>query len=450
MSLDFSHPNPQGAERGERPGLLRAEAGRRSARRVRASSPDRAHPQAAPLRDPKHQALPLGARGQRQEHRGSAGSSPTRDIARALQRPHVLPLRGSGKWAVLDASQILFRIAAELFDRHTSDRLAEADGHWKKILKSHSTTASSSRSACSVKETDGSTSAGGRARSFFKLRQDFKLSAGVRKQFRDYGETKQTVLQDLIKAISWTTSRKRSPRRGGPERAAAHRRRRPARQAAHRGPAAGRLRHQPERPPRAAAPRPLHRPDVRALQRRGAGRDPAERGGPLPRPRPQDGARHVEPGGRVHLVERPSASSTRSSRQRVDAGLIEPDAIRLAAIYAGGVLRDFFHLLREGVALAMYNEHEGPRRRGHALRDRGRAAPRLGGALRARLRGARPHPPHGRAAHCIEDADGYLALARVIECWNGKVLFDAMHPLLWFVSSASTRRESYVRARRRP
>src|SRR5262249_35838639 len=42
--------------------------------------------------------------------------------------------------------------------------------------------------------------------------------------------------------------------------------------------------------------------------------------------------------------------------RRVEPALVEREAIRLAAIYSGGVLRDFFRLLREGVLLATYND----------------------------------------------------------------------------------------------
>ena len=40
------------------------------------------------------------------------------------------------------------------------------------------------------------------------------------------------------------------------------------------------------------------------------------------------------------------------------------------------------------------------------------------------------HIHHHNALRTADD-QRYLALGRVLECWNGKVLFD-VHPLLWF------------------
>ena len=114
--------------------------------------------------------------------------------------------------------------------------------------------------------------------------------------------------------------------------------------------------------------------------------------------------------------------------RRVGKGLVEPDAIRIAAIYSGGVLRDFFRLLRAGILLALYND-----------------MPTVDGvAMGYAIAEERRHesiglygPDYQALIHVHQTNDlpsvgdrRYLALSRVIESFNGTVWFDAS-PILW-------------------
>jgi hypothetical protein len=113
---------------------------------------------------------------------------------------------------------------------------------------------------------------------------------------------------------------------------------------------------------------------------------------------------------------------------RAKEDLIAPEAIRLAALYAGGVLRDFFHLLREGIRLARYNQLD-------VLDEE---------LMRYAVEDARLRDSAGLYASDYEalvyvhqnndlrtEADRRLLdTSRVLECYNGAVWFETA-PLLW-------------------
>jgi hypothetical protein len=113
---------------------------------------------------------------------------------------------------------------------------------------------------------------------------------------------------------------------------------------------------------------------------------------------------------------------------RVAGGIIDDDAVRVAAIFSGGVLRDFFYLLREGLRLAEHNEQS--RLNADLMRAAVRAARRKesGGIYAKDLEVLRA--VH-RTNQLQDDGDRrYLDLARVLECFNGHVWFE-VNPLLW-------------------
>jgi hypothetical protein len=115
---------------------------------------------------------------------------------------------------------------------------------------------------------------------------------------------------------------------------------------------------------------------------------------------------------------------------RVNASLIDREAIRLAAIYSGGVLRDFFRLMREAVSLAIYNRL--PRLDAivmHYAIDEERRRESIG----------MYEPDYDALVHVhqtnkLRKADDrrLLALSRVIEAFNGTVWFEA-NPVFWSV-----------------
>ena len=114
--------------------------------------------------------------------------------------------------------------------------------------------------------------------------------------------------------------------------------------------------------------------------------------------------------------------------RRVEPRLFDDAAVRLAAIYSGGVLREFFRLLRTAVRLALHNKLDtvsAQAVRG-AVRDE-RRRESLGlltpdyGALRA------IHETHGLAT---DEDRRYLDEGRVLECYNDKTWYEVT-PLLW-------------------
>lgn len=113
---------------------------------------------------------------------------------------------------------------------------------------------------------------------------------------------------------------------------------------------------------------------------------------------------------------------------RVEPQLIEPEAIRLAVIHSGGVLRDFFRLLREGIRLATYNSLDvlDVVAMRHALKEvRLKESMGLYGPDKDAL--ALVHKTNELSS--VDDRR-FLDLSRVIESYNGQPWFDA-NPLLW-------------------
>jgi KAP family P-loop domain len=414
--LDFSHPNPQGAKEASDPAFYAPKPGEKR--------PDGfAFP---PPIDRIRKRLLSGTRNTKLFLSGHVGSGKSTELSRLAIDPqiaarfNVVSFRFEDQeWAVLDSSQILFRIAAELFEKHR-DRL-EKLGNWRKILKSLNDRVFEPV-GMQIKESSTSVEV---SAFIFKLRQDFKLSAGIRKQFRDYGETKQSVLQDLIRDLVDDIEEALTKEDGPNELLLIV-------------DDLDKLRTEdqqrdvfdtnlsallaPQLPVLYTVPTAVRFSDeVRAEIRQNA-----EDLFPVRVLKTAPDTWNPED---AYLDERIGFFQAVVGL-RVDPGLIEPDAIRLAAIYAGGVLRDFFRLLREGVALAIYNEMtvlDGVAMRYAVEEERRRES--IG--LYAPDYEALVHIHHTGALRTVEDGR-YLALARVLECWNGKVLFDA-HPLLWFV-----------------
>jgi hypothetical protein len=115
-------------------------------------------------------------------------------------------------------------------------------------------------------------------------------------------------------------------------------------------------------------------------------------------------------------------------KHRVAPGLFDDESVRLAATYSGGVLRDFFHLLRRAILIARYNNLDVvdtiSMRMG--LKDarldesRGIYGPDLDALL------------YVHQNHKLKSAEDrkYLNQSRVLECYNDAVWFE-VNPLLW-------------------
>jgi len=114
--------------------------------------------------------------------------------------------------------------------------------------------------------------------------------------------------------------------------------------------------------------------------------------------------------------------------RRAEPRLFDDEAVRLAAIYSGGVLREFFRLLRTAVRLARHNRLElvnAPALRGAVRDERRRESMGLLTPDYEALRAI--HETHGLAS---DEARRYLDEGRVLECYNDKTWYE-VSPLLW-------------------
>jgi hypothetical protein len=412
--LDFSHPKPQGEKEASDPAFYAPPPGTTGAGGFKLPAPI----------ERLRKRLLSGTRGTKLFLSGHVGSGKSTELSRLVIEPDirerfdVVALRfEEQEWAVLDSSQVLFRIAAELFDKH-KERLAKL-ARWSKVLKSLNDRIFEPM-GIQVGATSVEVNAG-----IFKLRQDLKLSAGVRRRFRDYGETKQSVLQDLISEMVDDIENALTEEEGPNELLLVvddlDKLRTPEQHKDIFDTNLSALLAPPLRVLYTVPTAVRFADDVRAEIRQNA-EDlfPVRVLKKAPDTwKPED----------AYTDERIAFFHTLVER-RIAAGLVEPDAVRLAAIYSGGVLRDFFRLLREGMLLAIYNEMQ--------VLD--------GVAMTYAVEEERRHEsiglyvPDYQALIHVHQTNGlptagdrrYLALSRVIECFNGTVWFEA-NPILWHV-----------------
>lgn len=116
--------------------------------------------------------------------------------------------------------------------------------------------------------------------------------------------------------------------------------------------------------------------------------------------------------------------------RRVEPSLFEDGAVRLAAIYSGGVVREFFRLLRTAVYIAMHNKLPVVDERAlrAAVRDERRRE--TVGLYRPDYEALLAiHRTHEMARN---EERRYLDEARVLECFNDRTWYE-VSPLLWKV-----------------
>lgn len=359
---------------------------------------------------------------------GHIGSGKSTELNRLMEKPEivqrftVVPLRfEEQEWAILDSSQVLFRIAGALYDAHKDKLGALGDGLKKKLKLLDERIYGKS----GIDVGDGSASLEVNA-FMFKVRKDVKLSEKVRRQFREFGETNQSFLQDLLSEIV-----------EGIEAALAldpvarhellvivddlDKLRTPEQHADIFDKNLGALLSPPLRILYTVPTAVRFADDVRAEIRHNS-----EILFPIRVLRKSPELWDPE---KAFIDERIDFFN-HIVEQRADVSLIDRDAIRLAAIYAGGVLRQFFRLLRAGVVLAMYNRL--PKVDGMVMRyavDEDRRKESVGmyeSDYDALL--------HVHQTNTLRNADDqrYLALSRVIEAFNGTVWFEA-NPVFWSV-----------------
>lgn len=240
------------------------------------------------------------------------------------------------EWAALDSSQVLFRIAGEIHKRFKAILKKDEDGELQKALKELNDRLFQ---ATGLKATEGSVGL-----EFdllvVKLRQELKLSEKARRVFRDFGETQQTMLQDVLQkmvdavenALAATDDPPRllvlvddmDKVRGAEQQKEMFDKNLAALMTpplrivytlptgVYFGESLADVRRNVE-----------HLYPVRVLNKAPGTFDP----------------QRAYNGDRIGFFEA-------LVDHRVEEGLIAREAIRLAALYSGGVLRDFFHLLR--------------------------------------------------------------------------------------------------------
>jgi hypothetical protein len=322
------------------------------------------------------------------------------------------------EWANLDSAQVLFRMAGVLFEYGSEHKLLDKSKRWSSILDA----------------LDGQIfgPSGLQARPdqtgielnlvFVKLRQELKLSEARRKQLRTLAETQQSLLQDLLAALVDDVEENlvKSGRSGSllmliddldKVRGADEQRDifdenlnallAPPFRALYTLPTGvsfGANRADVRR-------RAEHLYPVRVLQKAPETFDPLK-------------------------AYRPDCFSFFQEllHHRVAPGLFDEEALRLAVVYSGGVLRELFHLLREGIFISQYNDLDtvdGISMR-EAIRDTrfresaGIYLPDIEALLEV----------HRTNRLRDEGERRYLDLSRVLECYNDAVWFEA-NPLLW-------------------
>jgi hypothetical protein len=407
--LDFTRPNPEGADAASDPGYY-MEVPERFGEGFRLPGP---------LENIRQRLLTSGP-DVKIFLSGHVGSGKSTELSRLAvgdeitRRFHVVSLRfEEQEWATLDSPQVLFRLAGALYERHKdalskSSRIKSALEDLNKRLFDHG-----------VRLADASVEVGP---PFFKIRQNLKLSEHLRRQFRTFGETQQSVLQDVLRTINDEIEEALSQTDGPDEILVI---------VDDLDKVRGAVEQKEIFDTNLNA---LLAPPFRVVYTLPTGVSFGEHHTDIRR-----NVEHLYP---VRVLRKagdtfnPEDAYTDERRgffeaivaTRVQKDLMSPDAIRLASIYSGGVLREFFRLLREGIRLATYNRLDavdGPVMR-YALKD---AMLRESVGLYAPDYDALLHTHRTNALRAAEDRR-YLDLSRVLECYNDAVWFE-VNPLLW-------------------
>lgn len=136
---------------------------------------------------------------------GHVGSGKSTEINRLATDPDiqnaftVVLLRLEAQLApFLDTAQLLFLMAGAVFERARAAQLLGEGGRWRELLLD--------LNAELFGEKGLQTKEGGVSAEidlvFIKIREELKLSERRRRQFRDFGETQRTLLQDLLKELT--------------------------------------------------------------------------------------------------------------------------------------------------------------------------------------------------------------------------------------------------------
>lgn len=321
------------------------------------------------------------------------------------------------EWATLDSSQVLFRIAGAIYARF-KDRLERYDNN--ELSKGLKELNDRLFTAMGWRANEGSVSLELNLLAV-KVKQELKLSEKSRTMFREFGETQQSLLQDvlakLINAVEDALATDQEP---------------PLLVLADDMDKVRGVEQQKEMFDKNLAA--LTAPPVRIVYTLPTGVFFGENRADV-----RQNVEYLYP---VRVLNKAPASFNPEEaytderigffetlvHHRVEEDLISPAAIRLAAIYSGGVLRDFFRLLREGIRLSLFNKLD-------VLDEE---------LMRYAVDDARLRESAGIYAIDYEalvfvhknndlrtqDDRRYLDTSRVLECYNGSVWFETT-PLLW-------------------
>jgi hypothetical protein len=319
--------------------------------------------------------------------------------------------------AFLDSSQVLFRIANSLFDFAQSKGLLAGVERLKKHLQRVNQQV---YGETGIQAGEGTVGLEINAL-FLKLKQDLKLSEKRRKAFREFAETEQSVLQDLLSSLADDIQN------------ALARRQLPAK-----------ILLVVDDLDKVRGSEAQH--DIFATNLNALLAPPFSIVYTLPtavtfgesRADLRQSWEHLYPIGILKKVTTYDPDNAFEALhfpffrnvidRRVEPGLITDDALRSAAVHSGGVLRELFHLLAEGIRVARYN--------GLPTLD---AVTMLEANRNVRLKESAglydadfEVLEHVHQTHTLpsEAARPYLDQSRVLECYNDAVWFEA-NPILW-------------------
>ena len=355
---------------------------------------------------------------------GHVGSGKSTELARLVadadvrDRFFVISFRfEEEEWAYLDSAQILFRVAAELFKTGLDNDLLKEESRWKKLLLQVDEKVGGP-SGVSVSEG----SLGAEWNLFFvKLKQELKLSDHRRRQFRSFGETDQTLIQDLIVALLDDLELGLAERGDGRSLLM--------------------VIDDLDKVRDKEGIEEIFERNVNALLQ-----PPLRMLGTLPgsvafsprSSRLRDCTEHLRP---VQVLSRTESGELEDAfdrreldffqavlDRRVAKGLVGNGALDMAVLYSGGVLRDLFHLLREAALRAAFDglDQVSAEVMEEAVQD-------------ARIKwSAGIYPEDRKALAAIRQSrelaspeqTRYLDISWVLECYNGELWYD-VNPLLW-------------------
>lgn len=411
--LDFREPNPLGSKVASDPKFYTPPPPRRGEGNFKLPGPI----------ERLRQRLLSGTRDTKLFLSGHVGSGKSTELSRLAVDPKikeqfsVLMFRfEEQEWATLDSSQILFRLAGALFENHKA--VLSQQKRWKKVVAELDERIFQ---PMGIQGREGSLSL-----EFdlvlFKLKQELRLSEKARRQFRAFGETQQSLLQDFLAAlVDDIENALRAD--GGPHELLI-------------------MVDDLDKVRGAAAQKEIFDTNLNALlapplrvvytlptavlfgESRSDIRQNVEHLFPIRVLRKAPDTFKPED---AFIDERMGFFEAMLAR-RMDPEFIEPDAVRLAAMYSGGVLRDFVRLLRDGVQMATYNDQPvlDSIAMTYALND-ARLKESVG--LYVPDYEALAHAHRTNELRSAEDRR-YLDMSRIIESFNGSAWFDA-HPLLW-------------------